>query len=207
VGKMINDIWSCNAQICTTLICREQLNIVFTSINNQWVMFNKVNHLTGICMGMCMQILYNCNLKSPFSSGQSCPIVLIGPRPVNCPIESSMKSIGIPQRSIVMKYGNKKTPKDERKAFQFISIFCKTGSGWLIWILNSRLFILIVSSSHLRPTCTWCMEIERHYWDRPSIRCTREQNASYLTSTVGVAYCRLHRHWMCQNFQFRKYLR
>lgn len=51
----------------------------------------------------------------PLNNGQHCPTAPITPRPVNCPIASSMNSSGIPQMKSVMKYGSKKTPKDRTR--------------------------------------------------------------------------------------------
>ena len=50
-------------------------------------------------------------IEIPLNNGQHCPTAPITPRPVNCPIASSINRSGIPQIKSVMKYGNKKTPK------------------------------------------------------------------------------------------------
>lgn len=126
----------------------------------------------------------------PLNKGQHCPIAPITPRPVNCPIESSINSSGIPQINKVMKYGNRKTPR-RWKIFTIYHNLKLVGQG------NVRLWnwSIVWRLSHLHRFCTWCRESAKHSKAPLSSQCKQERTAFCSTSAGVEAWdcCHLHR--------------
>lgn len=53
--------------------------------------------------------------NEPFNMGHNFDIAPIGPLLVNWPIANSMYSSGMPQKSIIRKYGTRKLPERRKK--------------------------------------------------------------------------------------------